>query len=123
MEMAFVPEVSMLTPGVNRTMSWKSRIPRSSSASWLNAVMDSGTRLMLSSRRVAVTVISCSALPPAALSSFSAAASAACARPLRIAAPMTTPASEPESNRVLKTGRASGMEWIFGIVSPRYMSI
>src|SRR6202041_989240 len=49
---------SKATPGVNRTMSEKSLMPFWSIASWLMAVMLIGTRLMLSSRRVAVTTIS-----------------------------------------------------------------
>src|ERR1700730_11634566 len=65
-EIALVPVVSIDTPGVNRTTSWKSLIPFWSIISWLNAVTLIGTRLMLSSRRVAVTTISSRLLPAAA---------------------------------------------------------
>src|SRR5579859_5674652 len=58
---AFVPEVSICTPGVKRTISEKSRIPFWSRSSWLIAVTLIGTLLMDSSRRVAVTTISASA--------------------------------------------------------------
>src|ERR1700734_982932 len=58
-EMALVPELSMLTPGVKRAMSWKSLMPRSSIASCVSAVTLIGTLLKDSSWRVAVTTISC----------------------------------------------------------------
>jgi choline-glycine betaine transporter len=85
-EIAFVPELSIDTPGVNRTISEKSRMPFWSRSSWLIAVMLIGTLLMFSSRRVAVTTISSSAPVDAApasaapLASVAPAAAAANAR-------------------------------------------
>ena len=61
-EMALVPEVSMLTPGVKRTMSWKSLMPLRSMSSWVSAVTLMGTLLRASSWRVAVTTTSCKPL-------------------------------------------------------------
>ena len=49
---------SIATPGVKRTTSEKSLMPFWSMASWVMAVTLIGTRLMLSSWRVAVTTIS-----------------------------------------------------------------
>src|SRR4029077_11037845 len=65
-EMALVPELSMLTPGVKRTMSWKSLMPLLSISSCVSAVTLIGTLLRDSSRRVAVTTTSCS--PPCVVS-------------------------------------------------------
>jgi len=95
-EIAFVPEVSKFTPGVNRTISEKSLMPFWSSASWVSAVMLIGTLLMLSSRRVAVTTISSSA--PAAAS----AASAACARG---PTPAQVPIAAPDITRCPQSRR------------------
>src|SRR5919108_3918 len=60
MEMLLVPELSKFTPGVKRATSEKSLTPRSSRLSWVSAVTLTGTLERLSSRRVAVTVTSCS---------------------------------------------------------------
>ncbi len=65
MEMLLVPELSKFTPGVKRATSEKSLMPRSSRLSCVSAVTLMGTRLRLSSRRVAVTVISCKGPPVA----------------------------------------------------------
>src|SRR5262249_23578047 len=62
-EIALVPELSMVTPGVKRTMSLMSLMPRRSIASWVSAVTLIGTLLSSSSRRVAVTTTSCSKSP------------------------------------------------------------
>ena len=42
-------DIVRFTPGVKRTMSWKSLIPRRSMASWVSAVTLIGTLLKLSS--------------------------------------------------------------------------
>src|SRR5262249_44807106 len=62
-EIALVPELSMVTPGVKRTMSLMSLMPRRSIASWVSAVTLIGTLLSSSSRRVAATTTSCSKSP------------------------------------------------------------
>ncbi len=48
-EMAFVPALSMVTPGVKRATSWKSLMPRLSMVSWVSAVTLMGTLLRASS--------------------------------------------------------------------------
>ena len=58
MAMLLVPDLSMLTPGVNLATSWKSLMPRRSKASCVSAVMLIATLLSDSSRREAVTTIS-----------------------------------------------------------------
>ena len=82
MEMLFVPEVSMVSPGVKRAMPWMSLMPLVSMSAALMAVMLMGTLLALSSRRVAVTVTSCSIGPWSALA-VDAEASAASAAGMR----------------------------------------
>src|SRR2546430_1097328 len=77
MEMLLVPELSKFTPGVKRATSEKSLMPRLSRLSCVRAVTLIGTLLRLSSRRVAVTVISCKG--PAVLSVLEA---CSCARPV-----------------------------------------
>ena len=59
-EMLLVPELSKFTPGVKRATSEKSLMPRRSRLSCVSAVTLIGTLDRLSSRRVAVTVTSCS---------------------------------------------------------------
>ena len=59
-EMALVAELSIDTPGVKRATSRKSLMPLSSISAWVSAVTETGTLLRDSSRRVAVTTISCS---------------------------------------------------------------
>src|SRR5882762_6847768 len=76
MDMLLVPELSKFTPGVKRATSEKSLMPRLSRLSCVSAVTLIGTLLRLSSRRVAVTVISCKG--PAALSVLEL---CSCARP------------------------------------------
>jgi hypothetical protein len=68
-EIALVPSLLNVTPGVKRTRSWKSLTPFWSIVSCVNAVTLIGTLLRLSSCRVAVTTISSSSPVP-----FSAAA-------------------------------------------------
>ena len=75
--MLLVPELSKFTPGVKRAISWKSLMPRSSRLSWVSAVTLMGTLLSDSSRRVAVTVISCSGLALASLVALCSCAQAA----------------------------------------------
>src|SRR5579862_4176535 len=93
MEMLLVPEVSTFTPGVKRATSRISLMPRSSMFSWVSAVMLIGTFAIDSSRRVAVTVISCKG--PAA------GASVACA------CSCDQPASGPAARHVSTTSGAT----------------
>src|SRR5204862_6288353 len=58
--MLLVPELSKFTPGVKRATSEKSLMPRRSRLSCVSAVTLIGTLVRLSSRRVAVSVTSCS---------------------------------------------------------------
>src|SRR5580658_3449008 len=115
-EIALVPEVSIDTPGVKRTISEKSRMPFWSSASWVSAVMLMGTLLMFSSRRVAVTTISSS--PPLtgalAVSAEEAAGSAAASEAARTEAPQLM----QKNNNWRAAGRANGCEWLAAIGSP-----
>ena len=59
MEIALVPELSIVTPGVKRATSWKSLMPSWSIDSCVSAVTLIGTLLSASSWRVAVTTTSC----------------------------------------------------------------
>ena len=120
-EMALVPEVSMLTPGVKRTRSWKSLMPLLIHAmSWVSAVTLMGTLLRDSSCRVAVTTIS--SRPPEA-------AGAAAALPVsaRIglgghgAAGAQGADAQDEGEKQQLDGRnsaGSGFERMAGITSP-----
>src|ERR1700728_4731288 len=90
MEMLLVPELSILTPGVKCTMSWKSLMPRRSMASCVSAVTLIGTLLRLSSWRVAVTVISCNG-PLASAAAVVSAADAGAAYKAAGAPPIAAP--------------------------------
>ncbi len=79
--MLLVPVLSMLIPGGKRATSRMSLMPRTSIASWVNAVTLRGTFERLSSCRVAVTTISCSGpLSAGAATAAVSAAGSACAR-------------------------------------------
>jgi hypothetical protein len=112
-----VPDVSIDTPGVKRTSSVMSRMPFSSRVSWLRAVMLIGTLLMLSSRRVAVTTISCSALDEAPVSLLGVASLA------QAVVSGVLDRMLQKSNNERQIGAASSRERMAGIVSPNcYMS-
>jgi hypothetical protein len=83
-------------------------------ASWLKAVMLIGTRLMLSSRRVAVTVISSSAGP----ASPEASASAARGAWLYSVAPLPT---MHKYNKRFEINRTNGFGWITVINIPEIL--
>src|SRR5580658_5735318 len=114
-EIALVPEVSMETPGVKRTISWKSLMPFLSIVSSLMAVMLMGTLLMLSSRRVAVTTISSSAPEAAGVPESDAFASVALAGAAR-AKPV--PTRVPKNNRYRQTGAVIAFESVLRIMIP-----
>src|ERR1700683_364556 len=114
-EIAFGPEVSMETPGVKRTISWKSLMPFLSIVSSLMAVMLMGTLLMLSSRRVAVTTISSSAPEAAGVPVSDAFASFACAAAARA---KLAPPKVPKNNKYRKTGAVIAFESVVRIMVP-----
>src|ERR1017187_6756839 len=122
-EMALVPEVSIDTPGVNLTISEKSRMPFWSRASCVSAVMLIGTLLMFSSRRVAVTTISSSAQAGAGAlvaagatvsDGFASLATAAAAR-------LLAHTRVPKNNKEGRTGPVIDFEGVAGIKSPQFL--
>src|SRR5271169_3072346 len=85
-------------------------------ASWLMAVMLIGTRLMLSSRRVAVTTISSS---PAGAAAVSVSAAASLARAVLAAQVPAHTIRVRKNNTCQETRRIAGLAYVADMVSPK----